>query len=473
MVSSYVAEYVWVDSNDKFRSKTRIIHNNHIESCNIIKKYDVSSYPIWYYDGTSTEDAKNVDDTGVSECVLRPVAVYKNAFLYSEEDVIVYCQAFYLDTEDGSMLSDKIQDIPLFTNIEEHLKYVKRLKLNPVNEHFSIARENFESIFKQLDAKIGFNQEFFMINPETNMPFGMITQQKTSCWFMSGIIVLLKHLLFKFGDYVGIEGTQGSYYCSVGYQKATQRKFIDSCMDMARKMGLSVTSFNYEVAPGQAEFKICDYGISACHQLMMMRYILVSNGANYGIKISFDNSAIYNNKFYYSGCNTTFSTSNMRMHSSPDSEKILGFNYILNIIKNFDVSIINNKQEFEEVFGNNVTKYLNGQLETSNWDEFTYGIGTRFTSIRIPLQVARNGIGYLEDRRPGANVNPYAIANWLLDQVYNYEIKALYTLSTESDNTTPETDNETDNTSTETDNEYIDETTYELINETLELVNNL
>lgn len=37
------------------------------------------------------------------------------------------------------------------------------------------------------------------------------------------------------------------------------------------------------------------------------------------------------------------------------------------------------------------------------------GISDRSKSIRIPLNVAKDGCGYLEDRRLGANLDPYLV----------------------------------------------------------------
>ena len=62
---------------------------------------------------------------------------------------------------------------------------------------------------------------------------------------------------------------------------------------------------------------------------------------------------------------------------------------------------------FNEIFGTGNTKRLTGKLETSNWHEFTWGHGSRHTSIRIPNQVVKDGCGYFEDRRPGGNMNPF------------------------------------------------------------------
>ena len=45
---------------------------------------------------------------------------------------------------------------------------------------------------------------------------------------------------------------------------------------------------------------------------------------------------------------------------------------------------------------------------------FRYGVADRGSSIRIPLPVQLAGKGYLEDRRPAANVDPYTVARLLI-----------------------------------------------------------
>ena len=41
----------------------------------------------------------------------------------------------------------------------------------------------------------------------------------------------------------------------------------------------------------------------------------------------------------------------------------------------------------------------------------------RGASIRIPLGVALEGKGYLEDRRPAANADPYVIARLMISTI--------------------------------------------------------
>ena len=50
-------------------------------------------------------------------------------------------------------------------------------------------------------------------------------------------------------------------------------------------------------------------------------------------------------------------------------------------------------------------------------DEFTWSESDRTVSVRIPL----NGLkmGYLEDRRPAANMDPYEALNYILNSVAN------------------------------------------------------
>ena len=94
-----------------------------------------------------------------------------------------------------------------------------------------------------------------------------------------------------------------------------------------------------------------------------------------------------------------FSIEKMRTRDTPDNEELVGLDYIKDVINNFDNEILNDRSDFEDVFGKGVTQRLGGDLETSSWQQFTWGFA-RCTSIRIPIGVARMGYGYPEDRRP-------------------------------------------------------------------------
>ena len=59
-------------------------------------------------------------------------------------------------------------------------------------------------------------------------------------------------------------------------------------------------------------------------------------------------------------------------------------------------------------------KGLTGLHETCDINTFKAGVSDRGSSIRIPAQVAQQGYGYLEDRRHGANANPYEVAGKLI-----------------------------------------------------------
>ena len=52
---------------------------------------------------------------------------------------------------------------------------------------------------------------------------------------------------------------------------------------------------------------------------------------------------------------------------------------------------------------------LTGKHETSSIHDFSAGVANRGSSIRIPRDVAEQGYGYLEDRRPSSNCDPYSV----------------------------------------------------------------
>ena len=65
------------------------------------------------------------------------------------------------------------------------------------------------------------------------------------------------------------------------------------------------------------------------------------------------------------------------------------------------------------VYGDGNAKRLTGKHETCPITEFRWGVSDRGASVRVPWQVAKDGKGYLEDRRPSANCDPYLVA-WRL-----------------------------------------------------------
>ena len=55
--------------------------------------------------------------------------------------------------------------------------------------------------------------------------------------------------------------------------------------------------------------------------------------------------------------------------------------------------------------------------ETAPWTEYSYGVSDRGASVRIPWQVARDQKGYIEDRRPNANCDPYVVTRLITNTV--------------------------------------------------------
>ena len=74
-------------------------------------------------------------------------------------------------------------------------------------------------------------------------------------------------------------------------------------------------------------------------------------------------------------------------------------------------------QEHIAVYGADNDQRLIGLYETCSIDEFRYGVSDRGASIRIPLPTVKQGKGYLEDRRPSANMDPYEVCAILLETV--------------------------------------------------------
>ena len=86
--------------------------------------------------------------------------------------------------------------------------------------------------------------------------------------------------------------------------------------------------------------------------------------------------------------------------------------YIQNMMKRFDAK----HQLHISVYGDDNEKRLKGLHETSSCEKFSFGVGNRAASFRIPTSTAAaNGKGYIEDRRPGSNIDPYVVCALIAD----------------------------------------------------------
>jgi glutamine synthetase len=193
------------------------------------------------------------------------------------------------------------------------------------------------------------------------------------------------------------------HYCS-NKNKSEEREIVEKHLNACIEIGLKISGLNAEVAPSQWEFQIgpCE-GIEAADQLIIARYLLEK------ICQQYDAYPYYNPKPYSdfngSGCHINFSTENSRSKN--------GIEYLYKYIEKLEK---NHKNTLTH-YGENNHLRLTGLHETSSMDTFSYGIGTRNTSIRIPNQVVKDNCGYLEDRRPAANIDPYDATSALFEAI--------------------------------------------------------
>ena len=83
------------------------------------------------------------------------------------------------------------------------------------------------------------------------------------------------------------------------------------------------------------------------------------------------------------------------------------------------------RDEHIAAYGPDNDQRLTGTHETQSIDKFSYGIADRGASIRVPHAFANNDYkGYLEDRRPNSQGDPYKIASRIAKTVF--EVEAQY-----------------------------------------------
>lgn len=200
---------------------------------------------------------------------------------------------------------------------------------------------------------------------------------------------------------------EGLHYCGSSVNML-ERKIAEEHLQMCIETGVKISGINAEVANGQWEFQVgpCE-GIEAGDHLIIARYLLNRIAEMHGAEVNYNPKPFTN--ISGSGCHINFSTFSTRSEN--------GIETINNYIEKLEL----NHDKLISVYGDENDKRLTGLHETSSINQFTYGIGTRNTSIRIPNQTFHDKCGYFEDRRPAANIDPYLATSTLCKYCCNEE----------------------------------------------------
>jgi glutamine synthetase len=341
------ATYIWMDGTkptQKLRSKMRIIPlaDN--------KQVDISDFPDWGFDGSSTYQAEG----HFSDLVLKPARFVPNP-LGEFDDYLVLCEVY---NTDGT---------PHVTNTRANLRKVMEEKGDAE------------------DFWMGFEQEYTLF--KGYRPIGWPDR--------------------------GFPAPQGPFYCGVGADEVFGRDMVDDHTQACIDAGLMIFGTNAEVMPGQWEFQMGYRGVDSesadpltvADHLWIARWLLYRIGEDYGVIAKLDNKPI-SGDWNGAGQHTNISTKAMRDPATGEAT-------IEKAIKALEK---NHMQHIKE-YGADLETRLTGMHETAPIDQFSAGVSDRGASIRIPPSVKEKGCGYIEDRRPGANADPYRIARALVDTI--------------------------------------------------------
>jgi glutamine synthetase len=244
--------------------------------------------------------------------------------------------------------------------------------------HPSNGRATIED--KDDDFWFGFEQEYFLWDPATNKPLGFPAE--------------------------GYPAPQGPYYCGVGAHRAYGREIVEEHMDMCIDAGLNIEGINAEVATGQWEFQMFAKGAQeAGDQIWVGRYLLERTAEKYGVVVNWHCKPVKGD-WNGSGMHANFSNSVLRTCGSEETYK-----KILEAFRPVTAEHI-------AVYGADNHLRLTGLHETQSIDQYSYGISDRGASIRIPPVTVENGWkGYVEDRRPNSEADPYKVAARIIKTV--------------------------------------------------------
>ena len=284
-----------------------------------------------------------------------------------DSELVLKPQTVCLDPFRGGDSLMVLCDVYKYSNDGDFVPHATNTRYN--------AAKLFESHASQ-KSLFGIEQEFFLMKGEDNLAISHNEGKKMK--------------------------PQGDYYCGNGSNNAIGRDCVEAAFKRCIIAGIRVTGMNAEVAPAQWEIQVSANGIAASDQLHLMRYIMNRTAEMYGLWINYHPKPLGDN-WNGSGCHVNFSTEEMRGKDGIEFINVA----CKGLEQNHDKHIIQ--------YGDNNELRLTGEYETSSFNKFTWGVGDRTASVRVTNETLHNKCGYLEDRRPSSNMDPYVVTSLILE----------------------------------------------------------
>ena len=359
MKTNFHLEYIWLDGAypQQIRTKTKFIEREVS-----VNSTEQKIFNDWKKD-PSTLPIWNFDgsstgqaETKNSELLLKPVNIFRDPT--KEYSYIVVSEVYH-------------------TNMTPHISN-KRAEMIE-----TLAKYDDETMY-------GLEQEYFIFDMNTKKPLG---------WPPNN----------PYLEKMTTPEPQGPYYCAVGGKNIVGRAFVEEHTKLCEDAGILISGINAEVALGQWEYQIGPvYAMEGSDQLWVSRFLLERLSEKYNYYIVLDPKPYKGNEWNGSGMHVNFSTKTMR------TDLVNKKKLVIEACEKLAIKV----EEHIAVYGPNNEHRLTGANETCSIKEYRYGIGDRTASIRIPSSIEDSTTpGYLEDRRPASNGDPYEIIDRIVKTI--------------------------------------------------------